>query len=86
MITAFIAGDVMVLSELQKNQIAVIREVTHPQEEMQRQLLALGFDPGENVQLMTKAPFGHTLQIKVGTTLVAMHSDDAKYVYLCDLL
>ncbi|WP_421848482.1 FeoA family protein [Marinomonas sp.] len=74
----------MVLSELLKGHVATIHSVSHPQEDMQRQLLALGFDPGETVQLMTKAPFGHSLQIKVGSTLVAIHSDDANHIHLCD--
>lgn len=74
----------MVLSELLKGHVAEIHSVVHPQEDMQRQLLALGFDPGETVQLMTKAPFGHSLQVKVGSTLVAIHSDDASHIHLCD--
>lgn len=74
----------MLLSQLPKGTVAEIRSVAHPQEDMQRQLLALGFDPGETVQLMTKAPFGHSLQIKVGSTLVAIHSDDANHIHLCD--
>ncbi|TYL48891.1 ferrous iron transport protein A [Marinomonas sp. IMCC 4694] len=74
----------MVLSELVKGHIATIRQVSHPQADMQQQLLALGFDPGETIQLMTRAPFGRSLQVKVGATLVAIHSDDANHVYLCD--
>ncbi|MBR7889300.1 ferrous iron transport protein A [Marinomonas sp. A79] len=74
----------MVLSELLKGHVAVIRDVSHPQKDMQQQLLALGFDPGETIQLMTKAPFGQSLQVKVGATLVAIHASDAHHVHLCD--
>lgn len=74
----------MLLSQLAKGTPARIRQITHPQAAMTLQLSALGFDPGESVQLMTVAPFGNTLQVKVGATLVAIHSDDAKYIELID--
>ncbi len=74
----------MLLSMLPKGVVAEIHSISHPQEDMQRQLLALGFDPGETVQLMTRAPFGHALQVKVGATLVAIHSDDASHILLRD--
>ncbi|MGO3344323.1 MAG: FeoA family protein [Marinomonas sp.] len=74
----------MVLSELSKGQTAKIHSVAHPHEDKQIQLSALGFDPGETVKLMMKAPFGNPLQVKVGSTLIAIHTDDAQYIQLCD--
>ncbi|WP_428240449.1 FeoA family protein [Gynuella sp.] len=74
----------MVLSQLQKGHVAKIHRVTHPHGETQEQLISLGFDPGETVQLMMKAPFGNPMQIKVGSTLIAIHSTDAQHVHLCE--
>ncbi|MEL0622654.1 FeoA family protein [Marinomonas arenicola] len=74
----------MLLSELPKGKVAKIHFVAHPHEDKQIQLSALGFDPGETVKLMMKAPFGNPLQIKVGATLIAIHTDDAQYIHLCD--
>ncbi|RBP81130.1 ferrous iron transport protein A [Marinomonas rhizomae] len=74
----------MVLSELPKGVTANIHSVIHPHRDKQIQLLALGFDPGESVQLMMKAPFGNPLQVKVGATLIAIHTDDAQYIQLCE--
>lgn len=74
----------MLLSQLPKGTVAKIHSVAHPHQDKQIHLTALGFDPGETVQLMMKAPFGNPLQIKVGATLVAIHSDDANHVHLCD--
>ena len=74
----------MLLSNLPKGQIATIHHLSHQQKGVQHQLMALGFDPGERVQLMMKAPFGQSLQVKVGATLVAIHPDDADHIHLCD--
>ena len=74
----------MVLSELPKGVTAHIHSVIHPHDDKQMHLIALGFDLGETVQLMIKAPFGNPLQVKVGPTLIAIHSNDARYIELCD--
>ncbi|MBJ7555826.1 FeoA family protein [Marinomonas spartinae] len=74
----------MVLSELLRGQEATIHHVSHPSDEMQIQLNALGFDPGETIKLLMKAPLGNPLQVKVGATLIAIHTDDAQHVHLCD--
>lgn len=75
----------MVLSELPRGQEATIHHVSHPRDDMQIQLNAMGFDPGETIKLLMKAPFGNPLQVKVGATLIAIHTDDAQHVHLCDL-
>ena len=74
----------MVLSQLQKGRVAKIHHVAHPHDDIQEQLFSLGFDPGETVQLMMKAPFGNPMQIKVGSTLIAIHAADAQHIHLCD--
>lgn len=74
----------MLLSELVKGKEAKIHKVSHPHKDKQMNLTALGFDPGETVKLLMKAPLGNPLQVKVGSTLVAIHTDDAQYVYLCE--
>jgi ferrous iron transport protein A len=74
----------MTLSDLPKGAQATVHRVLHPQQDKLIQLTALGFDPGEPVQVMMRAPFGDPIQIKVGTTLVSLHNSDAKYVELCD--
>ncbi len=84
-IIVFISGETMLLSKLPKGQEAKIHYVSHPCNSMQIQLSVLGFDPGETVKLLMKAPLGNPLQVKVGETLVAINTDDAQHIHLYEV-
>ena len=69
------------LNDLPMGGSGVIAELGH-NEALVSRMTAVGLAPGRTVQMMRRARFGNTLQVRVGNTLIALRAGEAKQVRL----
>ena len=69
------------LNDLPMGGSGVISELGH-NETLVSRMTALGLAPGRTVQMVRRVRFGHTLQVRVGNTLVALRAGEADQITL----
>ncbi|MBT2732394.1 FeoA family protein [Carnobacterium sp. ISL-102] len=70
----------MELSKLDKDDLVVVTEITHPDAQMQQRLMDLGFYPGGTVKLVLVSPRKDPKAFEVRGTVIAIRNEDAKYI------
>lgn len=50
--------------------------------DLQTRLCALGMIPGKTVQVLRRATFGHTLQLRVGGTEFMIREAEARHIHV----
>lgn len=69
------------LLTLENQEESVIEKIDHPDLEMQRRLLDLGFYQGTHVKKVLVSPSGDPIAYKVRGTTIALRNCDAQYVF-----
>jgi ferrous iron transport protein A len=70
----------MILSELKFGQKATITSIEHSNPSLISRIMALGLVPGEQVELLHRAPLGDPLQIKAGSTYISVRRADSSCI------
>lgn len=70
----------MNLLEIQTNENYYVKEITHPDKEMKRRLLDLGFYIGTPIKRVLTSPKGDPVAYRVRGTTIALRNNDAKYI------
>ena len=70
----------MTLQNITKGRHYVIQHIHSLDPALTSKLLALGIIPGEQVELMHKAPLGDPLQIKAGGTYISIRRKDCQFI------
>lgn len=73
-------GCFMKLSELVNNELAIIKEVAHPDPKMQQRLIDLGFYPGKSVKLVLTSPKKDPKAYEIRGAVIAIRDEDANYI------
>lgn len=68
------------LLHLEENEEAIIQYIHHPDEEMRRRLLDLGFYQDTLVKKILTSPKGDPIAYRIRGTTIALRNNDAKYV------
>jgi ferrous iron transport protein A len=70
----------MTLSELQYGQRATVASVDHSCPSLVSRIMALGLVPGEQVEVLHRAPLGDPMQIKAGSTYISVRRVDSAFI------
>lgn len=70
------------LLTLENQEEGIIGKVEHPDREMQRRLLDLGFYQGTLVKKVLISPKADPIAYKLRGTTIALRNSDAQYVHL----
>lgn len=70
------------LLNIKGDELAVISEVKHPDEKMQRRLFDLGFYPGTPIKRVLTSPKGDPRAYKIRGTTIALRNSDAQYIFV----
>lgn len=58
----------------------IVKKITHPDNEMKRRLLDLGFFTGTSIKKVLISPKGDPIAYRVRGTTIALRNSDAKYI------
>ena len=67
------------LSSLAPGESATIVAV-HTEEPLHQRLLAMGFRAGKRIEIIRKARFSGTLQVRIGTTDILLRKNEAEKI------
>jgi ferrous iron transport protein A len=70
----------MTLQDIRAGRCYVVKAIASKNEALVSKILSLGIVPGENIELMHKAPLGDPMQFKAGSTYVSIRRADSIYV------
>ena len=70
----------MTLQDIIKGKQYTIRNIATLDQALLSKVLALGIVPGEQIELMHKAPLGDPMQLKVGSTYISIRRKDGQFV------
>lgn len=70
----------MTLQDIKPGTQYFIRAINTLDQALTSKILALGMIPGEQVELMHKAPLGDPMQLKVGSTYISIRKKDGQFV------
>lgn len=73
----------MTLNDLNPGQKGLVTEVTSENGAFISRVMALGIVPGEEIELLRRAPLGDPLQIKAGATYISVRKADSKFIGIC---
>lgn len=71
--------EVKPLDHMSPGQVGEVVAV-HASEDLRRRLVALGLKPGNRIELIRRALFMGPLQVRIGTTDIAIRRCDARHV------
>ncbi len=67
------------ISELTEGESGIIKSIEH-KGNMRRRLIDIGFNVGERVTLLTRAPLGEPSAFYIKGSVIALRRDDAKLI------
>ena len=70
----------MTLSELKFGHRATVTAVNHSSASLVSRIMALGLVPGEEVDVLHRAPLGDPLQIRAGSTYISVRRADSAFI------
>ena len=70
----------MNLLEIKIDEDVIVNEITHPDDDMKRRLLDLGFYKGTSIKKVLVSPKGDPIAYRVRGTTIALRNSDAKYI------
>ena len=68
------------LLDIEEQEEVFVNKITHPDEEMNRRLIDLGFYKGTVIKRVLTSPKGDPIAYRVRGTTIALRNNDAKYV------
>lgn len=70
----------MNLLNLNEQEEAIVEDITHPDADMKRRLLDLGFYKGTPIKKVLTSPKGDPMAYRVRGTTIALRNNDAQYI------
>ena len=70
----------MNLLTIKTDEEVIVDKITHPDEEMKRRLLDLGFYQGTPIKKVLVSPKGDPIAYRVRGTTIALRNNDAQYI------
>ncbi|NVJ59414.1 MAG: ferrous iron transport protein A [Gammaproteobacteria bacterium] len=70
----------MTLKDLKPGQKGVVDSLSNGDPSLISRIMALGIIPGEELEVLRKAPLGDPMQVKAGTTYISIRKADSQLI------